>query len=737
MNRAAVLQACFGAVLMLVLVRAAVLFEPFPGWDANPLESISPIVGLGPAGFLTLDTLTLALTGALCLLGGRRLSWIAITCLLGCAGVVTHTWLFARGDAEPLPVAGAWASGAAALAAAAAIRSRPALRRAGIAIVIGFLCILLAKSAGQLLVEHPSVVATFDEDPDAALAARGFQPGSSAALQFERRLRQPDITGWFGLSNVLAAYLAAGAVACCALCWQSRRLARDWAWLAVAALGVMCWLGVYLSGSKAGMAIAAAGTGALAVSHFCRITFGDRSITHLAARASGVLLWLLPLAAICSRALLLPPEGELSLLFRWFYLESAVDIAHTNLPSGTGIDGFRAAYAVVKPPIAPETVTSSHNALADWAAMLGAFAIPLLVTIAAAVWLLAPTLSKPTLRLTGSAPTRPTVLCIGLVLCAPVLAGAALESAAALIELAALRVVGLAFAIAVAAAVWRLKPGTTVATCAALVLLTHSQLDMVLFHPGSIPLTLFAVGLALPNGQNRRWKQWTAAIPAISALAIGVLAANAWQWESSLRRGFTAAQTIAATTERARAGSESARAELPAVARQMLPIIDDGLRSAADAMPRDPRAWLALGDIEIALAGPNEAAWETATKAADIDRSVRTLGRLASLAEAIANSTPDQADREVWIERARENLARAADLDPHGPHFPARRAELEAREHQIPAARVWASRALESDTYYQLDPLARLPDAQRARLQALLAEPAEREDGVKLTPPGS
>jgi hypothetical protein len=737
MNRASLVQICFGAVLTIVLVRACVVFEPLPGWDANPLETPSAIVGIGPAGYLLLDAAALVLAGVVCVLVGHKLNWIAVTALLGCLGIVVHTLAFARGDAEPLPVAGAWASGAAVLAAASAVGSRPALRRAGTAIVMGSLCILLAKGAGQMLIEHPSVVATFDENPEAALAARGYTPGSAAALQFERRLRQPDITAWFGLSNVLAAYLAAGAVACLALCWQSRNFARDWAWLTAAGVGLACWLGVYVSGSKAGLAIAGAGSAALLVSQMVRSKLGNRPLSHLVARACGVSLWLLPLAAICGRAVLLPPEGELSLLFRWFYLDSAVDIAKASLPGGTGVDGFRAAYAVAKPPIAPETVTSSHNALTDWAAMLGVFGIPLIVVVAASAWLIASGLGTRQPETQPSTPNRATMLSFGLVLSMPVVVGAYSESSAALIELAVLRVLGLGLAVATAAAVWRLRAGRIVTASVAIVLLAHSQIDMLLFHPGSIPLAMCAVGLAVPAGRIASWKRWSAAVPAACAVALAVLAVTTWRWESSLRNAFAAAQTIAVSAEQARGGNASARAELPGLVRRLAPRIRDELRTAAEAMPRDARAWLAMSDLELSLGPPGPEAWNAAVAATEADASVRTLGRLASLAEAFAERAEGGADRTVWIERARNALGRAVARDPHGPHFAARRADLEAREGDAGAARAWAARALQSDANYALDPLARLPRVTRDRLEAITSTERVGEDGAKDAPPGS
>lgn len=720
MTRSIILQLCLGGMLVIVITRATVLFEPMPGWDGSPMNTLSAIVGLGPAGCLLLDLASFFTAGLTCLVAGRRLGWIAMASLAASASIVAHTLLFARDDAEPLPIAGAWASGFSLLAAASVVAGRRLLRRGAVAVLFGVLCLLLAKGAGQLLIEHPAVVASFDRDPSAVLADRGYQPGSAAALQFERRLRQPDITGWFGLSNVLAAYFAAGATGCIAVCAASRKFARDWAFVATLLLGTACWVGVILTGSKAGLAVA--GTGSVAVIVAMQLTslFGVRRFTRATARIAGVGLWLLPPAALATRALLMPFEGELSLLFRWFYADSAVAIAKDSLPAGTGADGFRAEYAVAKPPIAPETVTSSHNAVLDWAAMLGIFGLPCILAIVGAVWCVSLRLgSTPRLREVSS-PSRAAVLCMVLVLAVPVVASATLEAEAALLELSLLRVAGLALAGLAAAAIWKLRPSPSAISVMAIVVLTHAQLDMVMFHPGSIPLALFLLGLAVPGGRSANVRRWAGVLPCLAAIGIAPLAVRALQWEGSLRNAFAAAQDIAieSQAEPGRSAADGWRIETLVSDRRR--VIVSELQSAAAVFRDDPRAWLAVCDVELLLGGPTQAAWDAATAASVAELSTRTLGRLGLVADAIAQSTTSSTDRRVWIDRSLEALVDASARDPHGPHFPSLVAEIEAREGNAGAAAVWAARALQSDANYALDPLAQLPADRRKRLEALV-----------------
>ncbi|MEO0629985.1 MAG: hypothetical protein AAFY46_04565, partial [Planctomycetota bacterium] len=152
------------------------------------------------------------------------------------------------------------------------------------------------------------------------------------------------------------------------------------------------------------------------------------------------------------------------------------------------------------------------------------------------------------------------------------------------------------------------------------------------------------------------------------------------------------------------------------------PIVRAGLVEAAEAMPRDSRAWLVLTEVELTLGGPTEAAWEAAQAAVQAERSPATLSRLASVARLRADQAADESQRIFWIEASREALLAAADLDPHGPHFPAMIAELEAYRGRAEPASVWAARALQSDDNYALDPMAGLPDDRRQRLESLVGD---------------
>jgi hypothetical protein len=102
------------------------------------------------------------------------------------------------------------------------------------------------RGAVQVLVEHPAMVELYRDTRAAFLAERGWPDDSSAALTYERRLMQPEATGWFGLSNAYSTMMAAGALALGAIAWCARRTQQsgNTALLALAALACGALLAV-------------------------------------------------------------------------------------------------------------------------------------------------------------------------------------------------------------------------------------------------------------------------------------------------------------------------------------------------------------------------------------------------------------------------------------------------------------------------------------------------------------
>ncbi|MEO1583114.1 MAG: O-antigen ligase family protein [Planctomycetota bacterium] len=728
MNRGRIAACCLGAMLACLVARTLGITEPMPGWDRTPLSGVSAITGIGPTLYVGLDALVVLFAAGLVLARRGPLAWPGIAALVGSVLIVWRTIWLDRGDIEPVPVSAAWASGCAAFSAGISLAGRPALRRFAVVSFLGVAVILLAKSAGQLAFEHPGVVATFDADPEGVLEARGYTPGSAAALQFERRLRQPDLTAWFGLSNVLAAYLVASTAALGLIVWRARRRLTHPVVVVLAAAGIACGLGVVLTGSKAGIAVLVALLACLVVAGL---------VPHRLRGIVTVGVWLVPVAAVVARGVTGLPEGELSLQFRWFYMQTAAEIAAADLPWGTGADGFRARYAVLKPPIAPESVTSSHHALLDWLAMLGLVGLPIVAVWSWTAWALGASVRLRSIGPVIRLPDRSLILRMAGVLAVPVAFGAYLEAQATTPEIALTRLVGLALGIAVAVAAWSARAGSLAAAAAGLALLMHSQLDMVLFHPGSIPLAMFAVGLGAsgacrsarsgPHRSTRAPVRRGVALVCLAgaAVGLGMLAASTWRWEAPLRRAFAQEQrSVAISASFDATGSDAAGSNWAARAEfgEAVRLADEHLAEAARAAPRDPRAWLALASLRGAAGAPLAEAFAAAEQAVQAERSPRTLGRQARLAERLASADPSvgESRRTELIDTARRLWREAAELDRHGPFFPALLARIESDQGDARSAARWAQEALRRDDNYRLDPLAGLPERERARCEELV-----------------
>ena len=110
-----------------------------------------------------------------------------------------------------------------------------------------------------------------------------------------------------------------------------------------------------------------------------------RRILHRLLLLAGLAGIAIPLLAVVVRGLVGERLSELSLLFRWFYMQGAARIFAQHLPVGVGPDGFQEAYLLAKPVLSPEAVASPHNILWDWLSTLGLFGVAwcvLLVTLA-------------------------------------------------------------------------------------------------------------------------------------------------------------------------------------------------------------------------------------------------------------------------------------------------------------------------------------------------------------------
>ncbi len=727
--------AALGAILFAAFMRAMTAPPLTPFWDVDPMAAAVPETALLPSWALLLDALVLLGAGA-AILGETRarrpIMWRSGLLLLpGVLVVLLHGLVRTpigaaglRGDFDSLATGSAWAAAMTGAWAIAHLARDPAFRRAAGLALLGFVALLAAVGAHEYFLEHARTVADFDNDPAAALRAQGLEPGSRGARIFERRLRQPEATAWFGLSNVYGSFAAAGLVGWSLIGLACARARRRLALVASTVAALACLGALAMSGSKGAIG-AAIVAGAVAAPFTV-----PRLATRLRALGPALALGAVatPLLVVLARGIVGERIGELSLLFRWHYAVAATRIFGDHPLAGVGPGAFKAAYAQAKVPRNPEWVDSAHSLLLDWAATLGLLGLAWGALLILWVVLLGRALPEadpapdPDHPPEHAGPPRAAALLaiLGAIFFAwsldrPVTGPGPLE----------MLVRALGAGAWVALLYLPLSVSRLALAGAGLTVAVHAQLEMTGVRTNSaLPaLLLIALGaapvLASASPPAARPKAPGIAAAAIAAfLAATIVLAGvlpAARWQHHLRLAATAVQP-----------GPSQRITLADVddAVRHLQHADDLLPSRTQPLQHAARLRMVEADVLL--------------RRADEPAARRAASDAARFAERLTDRYPGRAP--IWsrlgaVERGRFELlrdrdalaasadawARAAALDPTAltPAFRAwdayrvlgRRAE---------AVR-WARRTLELDEQLVLDPLVGLSESQRASIEGWLA----------------
>jgi len=389
-------------VLVGVCARVITTTDPLPGWGLDPLTTVAPLNGVGPALSMVLAALPLFGLG-LVLLAARRagealprgMGVVLALAGLGLPAVVWHGWLGPSACVENANTLSVWVA-AIAGALAALVACRHAEDRGLVVACCAGLAGPLALRAGiQVFSEHPTLVDEFRHNREAFLASHGWVEGSAAARVFERRMMQPDASAWFAMSNVYASVMVG-----CAVMFGAGLVAavRDRLWATGERPDLYRFFGVLAGTVMAvgGIVMAVPAGGAMPKGAVAALALGMGLLgaaawsgrlpgvvrRGLAGLSSGRLGWWFgpgliaaALAAVVARGLADERIGELSLLFRWFYLQAATGIFAGHPVWGVGPDGFQSAYLLAKNPLSPEEVSSPHSVLFDYVSMLGVFGV--------------------------------------------------------------------------------------------------------------------------------------------------------------------------------------------------------------------------------------------------------------------------------------------------------------------------------------------------------------------------
>lgn len=484
------------AIVVAAGARLMIAFAPVAVFDVDPAIDCSQFVGATPAQSLLLDALAFA--GASWLLVRRLLidheiswGWIVLTAL--CIPAIAVSFAHSINDSEQLWHASTWVAGImVALAFLAQVGGERSafLRRIFVAALAGIAVVLAVRGIAQLTSEHSLTVEYYQANRGAFLRSQGWLENSSQVKSYERRLMQNEASGWLGFANVFATVAAASAVLMANVAvGRGMIVARSW----LGFCAVMCAGLVITSGSKGGVAALAVG---LIVSICVR-------------RWSGWSRWLLvalplfAIAAVALRGLIGLNSAEQSLLFRWHYLVGGLWTFVSSPWIGVGPAGFQSAFMQTRPSGSVEEVVSAHGAFADWMIAFGVAGIGIIALQLALAWWSAPRKSAPQ---DEPACTFPGVveIAVATVVFASIIS-IAFESPALERFAYVWRLGGVAAGAITAWSLVRIlerggeeaQRAVSVGLCAmAAVVLTHGQIDMVFWLPGSALWAWIVVAVA-------------------------------------------------------------------------------------------------------------------------------------------------------------------------------------------------------------------------------------------------
>lgn len=622
--------------------------------------------------------------------------------------------------------------------------------------------LLAFKGLHQYFVEHRETLNAFLADKDRFLAAQGWTPESPMALGYIRRISQPEATGWFGLANVYASVAAATLVLGVGLLVPAfsrpSSIPKRSGAVLVAVLGA-AMLGA--SGAKGGYAATMVGLMAFAGSAAARARpLAPRTLLAIASLLA-VACVVGPLTLVACRGIVGTAWGELSILFRWFYLEGAAAIIRDHWVIGTGPAGFRDAYMLAKPPLSPEDVTSPHSVLFDYAACLGVGGIAAGVIVFSLVLGAARTCLLPaTTAADHDTSLRTRLRLAAFPMVAAVMAGAFLEQPIQTPSMTVLRIMALGCGLLVAGTVLSVSAsgiarlGVAVAA-AALALASHAQIEMTLVTAGSAAWMLCLLGVAAAGPETAEHRHLPPSpltrLPAIAPTLAGIVAAASTlpamsAWEQHLRSAYRQAIPVAefqsriAGMERSLAAREDSPSQLVTdLGAAIAGPVDATAAGVGEAMTalRERAAGACLAELDAAaLAWPDHFPTQRVlgrlllAKGLSQGPTSEATGRAIDLARTSAERAGtsvawswyatcllavDPNDRR---DKAIDALRRAAALAPREPSHAVRLARLTASVDRAESA-AWAAKALACDENLQLDPILRLPAAERDEMRTL------------------
>ncbi len=742
------LAACGVAGLLAAAVaRSVTSLAAWRWFDVDPLLQPGAFEGLGPAASMALDAMLLA-SAALVLVAAwcraRRLDVVSLLLIL--APVPVLIWHGAD-DLEQAWRGSSLAAGWLALVAAAHLREFPRHRVVLAAGLLAAAAPWVARGAEQWFIDHPATVAHFQQHRGEVLASLGFPEDSVAARGFERRLMRRAATGWFGMANVWSALLAAAAVAWSGILIATRtRAIAGGTRLLAAAAAVAAIVGVIANGSKGAIVALLAGGVFVVVGLRSRRSEGGGNAEAAASRVSSwmvapsrLALAAIPLGilAIVARGLL--PEGllgEISLLFRWHYLEAAVATL-SNHPLGVGPAGFQDAFVQLKSVRNPEEVQSAHGLFADAAIAVGWLAVPWMVALVRLLW------RRESDEVPGELDRpRDFAIVVAATAVAVVTMAAGAPMALGVEEMPRWIAVFVSVPLAIAGISMLRAVSTSVLdwvlAAAAFTLLLQGQIEMTFFNQGSIAWAMLLLGLAGSAGVRpaitgsggvagpRCRGGWVLALVpmALAAAVLAVPTRAAWRNELGLAEAAAPLESLARlaasdpTTPPTRDAVLAAR-RLTADRLEALMATGGPAAARVGEMAFEARLNQAVGESDPAAMGATFAA-ALARAEANLEDFGDSPRRLADRVRALRAWRKAQ-QTAVGATKFAEAIRAALVAQPYAVSLWIDLGDACAEAGDADAARAAWRRGLELDAELALDPLAQLPEPERRAIEAKVA----------------
>jgi len=377
------------SMCVLVFIRTMVEYDAFPNWSADPFLFSLPITGITPKLALMLN---LSVVGSCCLsLVGmifRKDELPLITSVMMIVGISVlgvHSYLRMNTFLDGSNLLAIMSV----LFVTSFAHKFDSVHKVLITLVVSFGVLLTIHGGYEMLVEHPLTVQNYEMNRDSFLASRGWASDSFQTRSYERRLYQPEPIAWFGLTNVFASFVGAGAAGLFALGWRLKSSSRLWSVIILA--GLISFSGLLLTQAKGGVGAFVLGMSLFVLSQwFKKIKIDGRATIAISIALLGIVML---------RGLIGERVGELSLLFRWQYIVGSLRMFFEHPFIGVGPGAFQEHYAIVKPALSPEDVASAHSIPFDLIAQLGVGGLACIWVFMNTVWRARPQLSscdKPT-----------------------------------------------------------------------------------------------------------------------------------------------------------------------------------------------------------------------------------------------------------------------------------------------------------------------------------------------------